>query len=109
MDDLLDGSNSNNTMPEPVPNVTAVLVLGIISIVGCFLYGIPGLICGIISLSLHRKDKSVYLSNPEKYDASFRTSKAGFICGIIGVVLSALYIIVLLFVVAGLMSAPNYR
>lgn len=78
-------------MPEPVPNATAVLVLGIISIVSCVLYAIPG----IISLVLHRKDKNVYLFNPEKYDASFRTSKAGFVCGIIGLTLSTLYLIAL--------------
>ncbi|MBS1563194.1 MAG: hypothetical protein JST39_02345, partial [Bacteroidetes bacterium] len=29
----------------PLPNATPVLVLGIISIVGCFCYGIVGLIC----------------------------------------------------------------
>ena len=35
---------------QQLPNATAVLVLGIISIVGCFCYGIIGLILGIIAL-----------------------------------------------------------
>ena len=34
---------------QQLPNSTAVLVLGIISIVGCFCYGILGLILGLIS------------------------------------------------------------
>jgi hypothetical protein len=96
MNDLLDtGSNSNQPLNGSLPNAVAVLVLGIISIVGCLFYGVPGLICGIIAMVMHRKDKTIWLSNPEKYDEAFKTSKAGYICAIIGLSLSALYIIVL--------------
>jgi uncharacterized membrane protein YuzA (DUF378 family) len=83
---------------ENLPNAVAVLVLGIISIVSCWLYGIIGLICGIIALSLFTKDKQLYRANPEKYQNSFKMSNAGFICAIIGASLSALWII--LFIVA---------
>lgn len=92
------GGNSN------LPNATAVLVLGILSIVTCVFYGIVGIILGIIALSLHGKDKALYKTNPAKYEASFKNSKAGYICGIIGLSLSALwiiYIIVVVFVVVG--------
>jgi len=87
-----------------LPNATAVLVLGILSIVTCWLYGIIGAILGIIALVLHKKDKALYNANKAKYALSFKNSKAGFICAIIGLSLSALfliYIIVVVVVIAG--------
>ena len=76
-----------------MPNSTAVLVLGIFSIVGCFCYGIIGMILGIIAIVLHQKDKKLYNSNPNAYQQSFKNSKAGNVCAIIGLSLSVLYII----------------
>ncbi len=96
--------------PAAVPNATAVLVLGILSIVTCIFYGIIGLILGIIAISLHKKDKALYESNKSKYAQSFKNSRAGFICGVIGLSLSALY--VLIFVIAiiiGVSSAAAYN
>jgi len=96
LDDLLDpgvreGGNTNGGFNDKLPNANATLVLGIISIVGCFLYGLPGLICGIIALAIHKKDKTIYKSDPGRYEQSFKNSKAGFICAIIGTSLSGLY------------------
>ncbi len=114
MDDLLDNksNNSNDYLPAVLPNATTVLVLGIISIVGCFLYGIPGLVCGIITIMLHKKDKAIYLSNPEKYENSFKTSKAGQICGIVGLSLSAAFLLFLViyfvFVISVFSSLGRY-
>lgn len=82
-----------------LPNANAVLVLGIFSLVTCFIYGILGLILGIIALVLHKKDKALYLSNPSIYEQSFKNSKAGNICALIGVILSAIYV---LFIIAGI-------
>ena len=42
--------------PAALPNATAVLVLGILSIVTCWLYGIPGIIMGIIAIVLAQKE-----------------------------------------------------
>lgn len=40
MDELIDPLNTNNNFsPKSLPNSTAVLVLGIVSIVGCFFCG----------------------------------------------------------------------
>jgi len=81
----------------PVPNSVAVLVLGIISIVSCFCYGIIGIICGIIALVLADKGKNAYNSSPEDFTlSSFNNLKAGKICAIIGVSLSALYLIIVI-------------
>ncbi|MFN8117470.1 MAG: CCC motif membrane protein [Bacteroidia bacterium] len=78
----------------PVPNSTAVLVLGILSIVFCFCYGLIGLTLGIIALVLASKGNTIYQANPSVYSlSSYNNMKAGKICGIIGVSLSALYLI----------------
>ncbi len=48
-----------------LPNSVGVLVLGICSIFpGCVCYGVPGIICAIIALSLSKKAKSLYEANP---------------------------------------------
>lgn len=74
---------------KKLPNESAVLVLGILSIAMCAAWGIPGLIMGIVSLVLYKKDKQIYESNPSLYERSFKNSSAGKICAIIGVSLSA--------------------
>ncbi len=79
---------------QAVPNSTAVLVLGILSIVGCFCYGLVGLILGIIALVLASRGKSVYLANPTLYsEYSLKNLNAGKVCAIIGTSLSGLYLV----------------
>lgn len=87
---------------KTLPNATAVLVLGILSLVTCIFYGIIGIILGVIALILHRKDKALYLSNPVVYEQSFKNSKAGNICAIIGVILSSLWILFFVVVFFGI-------
>lgn len=85
----------------PVPNGSAVLVLGILSIVCCFCYGIIGLVLGIIALVLAGKAMAAYKANPGSYTmSSFNNMKAGRVCAIIGTCLSALYVIFLIIYVA---------
>jgi hypothetical protein len=111
--DLLDPlhrNDANNEGQLPLPNATAVLVLGILSIAGCILYGVPGLICGIIALALHKKDKTIYETNPALYEMAFKNSKAGFICAIIGVSLSALFFLILIvYVLFALTTVSMFR
>lgn len=79
---------------QTLPNATAVLVLGIISIVSCCFYGIPGVVCGIISLVLAKKDVILYRANPGLYSlGSYNNLKAGRVCAIIGIVLSAIMLL----------------
>jgi hypothetical protein len=83
---------------QPLPNSTAVLVLGIISIVGCFCYGVVGIICGIIALILASKSKKLYEANPEAYTVgSYKNMNAGRICAIIGLILSVVYLALVIF------------
>lgn len=88
----------NNQLQQPAPNATAVLVLGIVSIVGCFCYGIIGVICGIIALILYSKANREVVQNPGAYtEGSIKNLKAGRICAIIGLILSALYLLGIIF------------
>jgi len=85
----------------PLPNATTVLVLGIISIVGCLCYGIPGLICSIIALILSGKDLKLYKANPDAYTpGSASNLKGGRICAIVGLCLSTLYFLLVIVVIA---------
>lgn len=82
-----------------LPNSTAVLVLGICSLVfGCF---IVGLILGIVGLVLAGKGMKLYKANPDMYEG-YSALNAGRIMSIIGVVLGGLaflyYIIIIAFV-----------
>ncbi|MFN6378450.1 MAG: CCC motif membrane protein [Flavobacteriales bacterium] len=78
---------------QQLPNATAVLVLGILSLVLTCFYGL-GLVLGIIGVVLGNKGKKLYRSNPEVY-LGYGNLNAGWIMSIIGLCLSALYIILI--------------
>ena len=92
----------NNQMGQiSVPNSGAVLTLGIISIALCWCYGIVALTCGIIALVLGNKALSLYKANPNNYTlSSYNNVKAGRVCAIIGLCLSALMLIYVIVVFA---------
>ena len=88
--------NSNYIPAKTLPNSTLVLVLGIVSIVGCVMYGLPGIVCGILAISKHKEDKKVYEANPLGYEASYKNSKIGKICGVVGLSLSILFLLIMI-------------
>lgn len=77
---------------QKLPNATTVLVLGILSILTCCCWGVIGLILGIVALTLAKKDTVLYEQNPELY-SNFSNLKTGRILAIIGIVLSAIYLL----------------
>lgn len=77
---------------QKLPNATAVLILGIFSILTCCCYGVIGLALGIVALVLANKDLKLYQQSPELY-SNYNNLKIGRILAIIGIVLSALYLI----------------
>ena len=86
--------NLFNQGNQSLPNATAVLVLGILSIVLCF-------ICGIVALVMSQNDKRLYEQNPGVYStSSYDLLKAGRICSIISLCLWGLgilfYVLVLI-------------
>jgi uncharacterized Tic20 family protein len=88
------GSPLDIPAQQVLPNSTAALVLGIISIPTCICYGIVGLVCGIIAIILASKGKDLYKQNPSLYTAaSYNNLNAGKVCGIIGTCLSGLFLL----------------
>ena len=87
----------NPSVQQQLPNATAVLVLGILSIAVCWCYGLFGIAMGIIALVMAGKAKALYNENPEQYTiGSYKNMNAGRICAIIGTVLSSLYLVIIL-------------
>lgn len=100
----LDNNFGNGQNAVALPNSTAVLVLGILSLVTCICYGIIGLILGIIALSLAGKDMQRHKTNSLLYTISSHNNlKAGRICAIIGTILSGLHFLfwVIYFIAVG--------
>ncbi|MEY2640341.1 MAG: hypothetical protein RIR90_1823 [Bacteroidota bacterium] len=81
-----------------LPNATAVLVMGILSILSCFCYGL-GIVFGGIAIYLAGKDAKLYAEYPQQYTpGSLANLKAGKICGIIGLIISALFLLLMIIV-----------
>ncbi len=85
---------------QQLPNATAVLVLGICSIVFSCLF--VGLVLGIIGLVLSSRGRKMYKENAALYD-NWGVLNAGFIMSIIGTCIASLYTIyyIILVVVIG--------
>ena len=81
---------------QKLPNSTLILVFGIVSILTCCCYGFIGLIFGIIAIVLANKATKIYAENPEDY-TGYSNVKTGKILAIIGVILSAMYLIVVVY------------
>ncbi len=77
---------------QKLPNATAVLILGIFSILTCCCWGIVGLILGIIALVLAKKDLALYNADPQSY-SNYSNLNTGRILAIVGIVLSVIYLI----------------
>lgn len=98
MSDIID--NSWNKPQEKLPGAGGVLTTGILSIV--FGFGIVGLILGIITLSNANKQMQLYYNDPDRYDVnSFNRVKNGRTCGIVGLSMFGLGILIA-FIIIGL-------
>jgi hypothetical protein len=100
---------NNNPYIEPkvqedVPNATAVLVLGIISLASFWCYGIVGIVLGIIGLAISSSSHKAIKLEPQRYtQSSIKNLNAGRIMSIIGLSVGGLFIliIVLYFLIIG--------
>ena len=80
-----------------LPNSSAVLTLGILSIVLCWCHGIVGIIMAIIALVLANRDLVLYNADPEKYSVnSYNNLKTGRTVAIVGLILAALFLFMLI-------------
>jgi hypothetical protein len=82
---------------QPLPNASATLVLGIMSVVlGC---GILGLVLGIIGLVISKEGKDLYLQDPYSY-SGYGNLNAGRILSIIGIVIGSVTMLWLVFLIS---------
>lgn len=98
--------NDNFVIQQNLPNSTPVLIMGILSILGCCFYGI-GIIFGIIGIVLTNKDMKLYNANPNQYKG-LGTLNAGKILCIIGLILSAITLIFTIYIFA-IYGYDNYQ
>ncbi len=108
-------NQSNQSHPiniqQSLPNATTVLVLGILSIVTCWCWGLVGIIMSVIALVLYNRDMASYNSNPSMYTSSSLSNlKAGRVTAIIGLILSIVsiifYVIYIVIIGAAMTLAP---
>ena len=91
-------NQAGNTVKEDLPNSTAILVLGILSIVFA---GLIGIILAIIALSMWGNVKTLYRDYPQDYNVvSYNRANAGRICAIVGLCLVGLILLIVLGVLA---------
>jgi hypothetical protein len=102
MENVSDKDSIYNDVPkQDLPNATAVLVLGIVSILGCFCWGVVGIISAIVALVLAKKDTVRYMAMPQLFTpSSYSNVKAGKVCAIIGLIFSLLYITIIIALIA---------
>lgn len=88
------GTNPGQTSGRAI----ASMVLGIVSLVTCFAYGIIGMPCAIIAIILSKKARLAVQDGTAPI-SSLGMAKAGKICGWIGVGLNSIGLLLLLFYV----------
>ncbi|PKQ44126.1 CCC motif membrane protein [Confluentibacter flavum] len=84
---------------QKLPNATLILVFGILSIITCCCYGIVGLILGIVAVILASKATKLYAESPELY-TGYQNVKIGKILAIIGIILSSLYLLFVIWLIS---------
>lgn len=79
-----------------LPNSTAVLALGILSIVLCWCQGVIGIVLAIIALVLANRDTALYDANPDAYtENSYKNLRTGRTIAIIGLILAAAFFFII--------------
>ena len=90
--------SSDLLLKQALPNSTAVLVLGILSIVFCWCYGFIGIVMSVVALAISVKPFKLYQENPDKW-SGYNNLKAGRITAIIGLALSIITIILFIIII----------
>ena len=94
----------HNTQRD-LPNATAILVLGILSLIFCWCYGVLGLILGIIAVAMAGTQRKMYWESPLEYtESSFKNVNAGRTCAIIAICISAFVFLFWILVFMGIIA-----
>jgi hypothetical protein len=90
-----------------LPNSSTILVLGILSLVFCWWHIVSfiGIILSIVTLSLARKELSLFYLQPSQFtQSSLNNVKAGRVCAIIGLIISILVFVAALLMIIGFIA-----
>jgi len=85
-----------NVGGEQLPNSSAALVMGILSIVCicCGFGAVIGIVLGILAIVYAKKAKTLYAEFPAKYtESSAKNANAGRICGIVGLCFAGFWLL----------------
>jgi len=98
--------NSGQQGFQELPNATTTLVMGILSIAGCWFYGVISFVLAIIGLSMGAKGKKLYAQNPGLYtESSYKNLKAGHTMSLIGLILSSFWVLIIIIYVFAIIFA----
>ncbi len=106
------GGDAGNSafIQQNLPNANTILVLGILSIVFCWwkLISFAGIIMGIITLVLARKEIMLFNAAPQNYTiSSLNNVRTGRTCAIIGLIISVvIFVLAVLFLIGFLATLP---
>ena len=87
-----------------LPNSNTILILGILSLVFSWwhIFSLVGIILSIVTLSLSRKELSIFYMQPAQFTlSSLNNVKAGRVCAIIGLIISIVVFIVAVLLIIG--------
>ncbi|MCL9771185.1 DUF4190 domain-containing protein [Flavobacterium sp. HXWNR69] len=84
---------------QKLPNATIVLVLGILSVLTICCYGIFSIIFGVIGIILANQDSKLYHQNPTQY-SNYNNTKVGKVLSIVGLTLGAIFLIIIIGMIA---------
>jgi len=97
MENFTNPTNINKKEILKLENSCAIFILGIFSVVGCWIHGITGLTFGVITLILAKNSVKIYLEAPDLYSLkSYNRVKAGALFAKIGIFLSSIAFILLI-------------
>ncbi len=106
-----EGNFSNKQLfQQNLPNSNTILVLGILSIVFCWwkLVSIAGIVMGIVTLVMAKREIAVYNAAPQQYTiSSLKNVQTGRTCAIIGLIISVvIFVLAVLFLIGLLATLP---
>ena len=84
-------------LKQKLPNANTILILSVLSVITCCLYGVVGIVLAVVAIQKAKKEEQLYWENPEQY-ASLGTVNAARVIAVIGLILSTIYLIFTLYI-----------
>lgn len=102
--------SNRQLLQQNLPNSNTILVLGIFSIIFCWwkLVSIAGIVMGIVTLVMAKREIARYNQAPHEYtSSSLKNVQTGRTCAIIGLIISVvIFVLAVLFLIGLLATLP---